>query len=405
MAWDDEQIANARVIVAVGRDMGMSSRDILIALMAAVTESGLRNVKGGDRDSEGLFQQRPSQGWGEVYQVRNPIYAATQFYKHLKNVKNRTQMGLGAAAQAVQRSAYPDRYATHENDMRRLMMNMGVKGAGLPFPLNVPGMDLNDYADADDDQTLGEALKPAAGISSPMDDKRSPGYAGVGAATDEVFAPPQPIPVQPSLDPTLMPGMPDFTNVNAWSTSGSPRDLIVQAALGVRGTPYSWGGGGKGGKSEGFAQGDNIIGFDCSGLVQFALAKAGINAPRIAYDQLYSLGAQTTNLGELQPGDLVGPRDGHHIGIYIGNGMMVHAPSTGDVVKIAPVRRGYIGVKLRLAATGSTYGYGKGADTVGYGVMSGASGNVPAAGLDVDTSPAGPTVSSGPVQLTTYAGI
>lgn len=107
-AFSAEQISNAAIIANVGSGMGMSKRDIEIGIMTAITESGLVNIHGGDRDSQGLFQQRPSQGWGTVAQVTNPRYAAGKFFSTLKGVKNRGGMDPWLAAQAVQRSAYSD---------------------------------------------------------------------------------------------------------------------------------------------------------------------------------------------------------------------------------------------------------------------------------------------------------
>lgn len=105
---DAEQRANAALIAKVGRQMGASKKDIQTAIMTALTESSLRNLSGGDRDSIGLFQQRPSQGWGSPAQVGDPTYASKKFYSELFKVKNRNQMQPWQAAQAVQRSAYSD---------------------------------------------------------------------------------------------------------------------------------------------------------------------------------------------------------------------------------------------------------------------------------------------------------
>jgi len=118
-----EQAANARVIVAVGQERGVSERGLLIALMTAAQESGLRNLDYGDRDSLGLFQQRPSMGWGTPVQVRDPAYAAAAFYggpasptgnRGLLGVPGWESMPLTVAAQAVQRSAFPNAYAKWE---------------------------------------------------------------------------------------------------------------------------------------------------------------------------------------------------------------------------------------------------------------------------------------------------
>lgn len=94
----NEQMGNARIVVGVGRSMGMSDRDIIIALMAAYQESRLQNLDYGDRDSLGLFQQRPSAGWGSPQQIMNPTYAARKFYSALKGVKGRDRMSLTMAA-------------------------------------------------------------------------------------------------------------------------------------------------------------------------------------------------------------------------------------------------------------------------------------------------------------------
>jgi len=115
---------------------------------------------------------------------------------------------------------------------------------------------------------------------------------------------------------------------------------VVKAALRWLGTPYSWGGGGPSGPTYGIKHGARIKGFDCSGLAQNAWSKAGINLHRVAADQ-YNDGPHIPR-DKLQPGDLVffatnpaNPRTIHHVGINIGNGRMVHAPHTGDVVRIA----------------------------------------------------------------------
>ncbi|MFO0722193.1 MAG: hypothetical protein U1E65_00335 [Myxococcota bacterium] len=120
-----EQKRNAKIIIDEGRRAGASDRDIQIALMTAMQESNLRNLRGGDRDSGGLFQQRPSQGWGTRKQITDPHYAAAQFYKHLLRVDDREQMSLAQAAQTVQRSAYPDAYAKWERLAGRTLAELG----------------------------------------------------------------------------------------------------------------------------------------------------------------------------------------------------------------------------------------------------------------------------------------
>jgi len=109
-----EQMANAATIAAVGVTRGIPDRGIVIALATAMQESELYNVTYGDRDSLGLFQQRPSQGWGSEEEVQDPRYAAAAFYNQLIRVAGWEQMRLTDAAQAVQRSAFPEAYQRWE---------------------------------------------------------------------------------------------------------------------------------------------------------------------------------------------------------------------------------------------------------------------------------------------------
>jgi hypothetical protein len=115
-----EQMANAATITATGVIMGIPDRGIVIALATAMQESDLYNLSYGDRDSLGLFQQRPSQGWGTAEQVQDPRYAARAFYNQLLRVPGWEQMRLTDAAQAVQRSAFPEAYQKWESDAQVL---------------------------------------------------------------------------------------------------------------------------------------------------------------------------------------------------------------------------------------------------------------------------------------------
>jgi hypothetical protein len=105
-----EQVANAATIAQVGRDRGLPERAIVIALATAQQESRLRNLDYGDRDSLGLFQQRPSAGWGTAGQVQDPVYAAGKFYDHLVEIPGWDTGRLTDVAQAVQRSGFPEAY-------------------------------------------------------------------------------------------------------------------------------------------------------------------------------------------------------------------------------------------------------------------------------------------------------
>lgn len=109
------QLANAKVVVDTGRSLGLPPRAWTIALATVKQESDFVNSrKATDHDSVGLFQQRPSQGWGTVDQIMDPVYASTKFYSRLVKVKNWQSIPLTVAAQRVQRSAYPNAYARWE---------------------------------------------------------------------------------------------------------------------------------------------------------------------------------------------------------------------------------------------------------------------------------------------------
>ncbi|PWS45170.1 hypothetical protein DLE01_39585, partial [Streptomyces sp. FT05W] len=111
-----EQAANAATVSAVGTTRGLPERAVTIALATAMQESSLRNIDHGDRDSLGLFQQRPSQGWGTPAQIMDPVYSAGEFYEHLVEVPGYSRLPLTVAAQKVQKSGFPQAYAKHEPD-------------------------------------------------------------------------------------------------------------------------------------------------------------------------------------------------------------------------------------------------------------------------------------------------
>jgi hypothetical protein len=109
-----EQVGNAKIITGVGLQLGLPKRAAVIAVATAQQESTLRNLPYGDRDSLGLFQQRPSAGWGTRRQILDPEYAARRFYAALAHVRGWARLPLTVAAQRVQRSAFPDAYARWE---------------------------------------------------------------------------------------------------------------------------------------------------------------------------------------------------------------------------------------------------------------------------------------------------
>jgi TP901 family phage tail tape measure protein len=139
---DSTQLQNAATIIGVGKSMGATNRDLIVSIMTAMQESGLRNVNYGDRDSLGLFQQRPSQGWGTPEQIMNPSYSAKKFFQHLLAMKGRNKLSLAAEAQAVQRSAFPDAYAHWQSMAEAVVAGTGfmpVSGGGnIVRPLSGP---------------------------------------------------------------------------------------------------------------------------------------------------------------------------------------------------------------------------------------------------------------------------
>jgi hypothetical protein len=117
---DPEQAGHAATIAAVGIRRQLPERAVTVAFATALQESKLRNLPDGDRDSVGLFQQRPSQGWGTPEQLQDPRYAAAQFYRHLVRVKDWETLPIAVAAQAVQRSAEGRAYAKWSTDAAAL---------------------------------------------------------------------------------------------------------------------------------------------------------------------------------------------------------------------------------------------------------------------------------------------
>jgi hypothetical protein len=120
VSLDPEQAENATLIAAIGVRRGLPARAVSIALATAYQESKIRNLAHGDRDSLGLFQQRPSQGWGTARQVRNPYYAINAFYDVLSKIEDYQSMRITEAAQKVQRSGFPEAYEDHAADARAL---------------------------------------------------------------------------------------------------------------------------------------------------------------------------------------------------------------------------------------------------------------------------------------------
>ncbi|WP_255952338.1 heavy metal transporter [Streptomyces odontomachi] len=173
-----EQAADAATIAVVGTSRGMPERAVTIALATAIQESGLRNLDHGDRDSLGLFQQRPSQGWGTAEQIMDPAYAAGRFYEHLAKVPGYSRLPLTVAAQRVQHSAYPQAYAKHEPDATLLAAALtgraaatltceGGSGSGPGDPAKVRKALVHDFGGDVLTSTASEV--PVGGSTAPAD--------------------------------------------------------------------------------------------------------------------------------------------------------------------------------------------------------------------------------------------
>ncbi len=149
---DQQQASNAATIAAVAMSRGLPERALTIALATSLQESRLENIDHGDRDSLGLFQQRPSQGWGTSQQILDPVYASNSFFDSLVKIQGYTRLPLTVAAQRVQKSGYPQAYAKHEADATMLSAALTghddgalscTTGANTPYsaggPLGDPG--------------------------------------------------------------------------------------------------------------------------------------------------------------------------------------------------------------------------------------------------------------------------
>jgi hypothetical protein len=154
-----DQAEDAATIAAVAKRLALPDHAVTVALATALQESKLHNYPFGDRDSLGLFQQRPSQGWGQPVQLLTPAYAAEAFYRHLTRVNGWESMPVATAAQAVQRSADGSAYAQWEEEARALARALtGEIHGGLacryPTPKQARGKALRALAD----QELGPGV-------------------------------------------------------------------------------------------------------------------------------------------------------------------------------------------------------------------------------------------------------
>lgn len=164
------QAANAATIAAVGKRDGIEDHGVTVALAAALQESKLHNLPNGDLDSVGLFQQRPSQGWGPASSLIIPSYAASAFYRALVQVPGWASLPVTDAAQRVQHSAAPEAYAAWEPEARDVAQVLtGEVPSGLTCQFSTPtrtsgASTLTNAATTElGSPALGAALTPARG--------------------------------------------------------------------------------------------------------------------------------------------------------------------------------------------------------------------------------------------------
>ncbi|MBA3742813.1 MAG: hypothetical protein H0X00_07785 [Sporichthya sp.] len=176
-----EQAENAATIASVAARRGLPARAATIALATALQESGLRNLAYGDRDSLGLFQQRPSQGWGTEEEVQDPVYAAGKFYDALVKIENYKTMNINDAAQEVQRSGHPEAYNKHETRARALASAlMGYSPAAFSCAIRPDGVESQEPGSAG---LTGRAARALTAIETAFGDQEIGGYAPGGVTS------------------------------------------------------------------------------------------------------------------------------------------------------------------------------------------------------------------------------
>ncbi len=159
---DPDQARNAATIAAIADQRGLPARAASIAIATAIQESKLRNIDYGDRDSLGLFQQRPSQGWGTPEQIMDPIYSTNAFYDVLVKIDGYESMVITEVAQRVQRSAFPDAYGFHEPEARAFASALTGHSPGQ-LTCRLPELSAQDGTAATRAEAVGTALRTEFG--------------------------------------------------------------------------------------------------------------------------------------------------------------------------------------------------------------------------------------------------
>lgn len=324
-----EQRANAQAILDTARELSLPERAAVIGVATALQESGLKNNVIGDKGRAfGVFQQHPADGWGTRAQVTDPRHAAWSFLTRLTKIKGWHTKPLTVVAQAVQRSAFPDAYAKHE-----------ARATAIVSALRSPRQRRDETHNVSELAGLKVDIQAADALGMPRADLIKAISARLreqGSHRD------QPIPDVEQAAESIVRDLCDELSAKIEKFAGRAL-LAVQAALTMRGVPYSWGGGGPSGPGYGIGRGAGTKGFDCSGLTEYAWAQAGVRIGTTTYQQV-SAGTPVPRAA-VRPGDLVfyetdASRPGpDHVGLAISASQMINAPYTGAVVRIEPIDR------------------------------------------------------------------
>ncbi len=173
---DTEQARWSALMAAISQRRGLPPRATTIAIATAFQESKIHNIDYGDRDSLGLFQQRPSQGWGTPEQVMDPFHSINRFYDGLVKVRGYGSLSITEAAQRVQRSAYPGAYAQHEDYSRALASSLrGYSPARFTCQVNPAGGGSLRAVSADLEQAFGDigVERTSTSVAVPLSGRRA----------------------------------------------------------------------------------------------------------------------------------------------------------------------------------------------------------------------------------------
>jgi hypothetical protein len=218
-----EEAENAALISALSVQRGMPSRAASIALATAFQESGMRNIDYGDRDSVGLFQQRPSQGWGTAEQILDPYYATSRFYTALEKIDGYDVMEIADAAQLVQRSADGGAYAKHEPGARTLASSLTGETPAAFF------CELRDVPTSASPEALHGELAKAFG--SGTNHARAGDVASRSLARDDPAR---------SGDDLAGPGGAGRGSTESGAAVGADDEAVVDIPLGGASPAYGW---------------------------------------------------------------------------------------------------------------------------------------------------------------------